>query len=114
MITPVLSGTHIMHSDWCNEPDDFYICLDVFIGEQGEKNSHSFEVFRIEIISPKRLVKKLSDTIEIELGRGCFITSDYSLPRIEGKIEQLLRFCKREIWDDVIHAISRYMIYADE
>jgi hypothetical protein len=114
MITPVLSGTHIMDSDWGEEPEDFYILLDAFIGEVGAKNDQSFEVFRFEIISPKRLIKNFSNTTEIELGRGCLITTDFSLPRIEAKIKQLLNNCKRENWDDVIHAISRYAIWADE
>jgi Immunity protein 8 len=114
MIIPVLKGIDVMCDDWGEEPDDFYVCLDAYISEGESNNPYEYELFRFHIISSKRLAKNLNDTLEIDIGRGYLITSDYSLPRIESKIKQLLTNCKRENWDEVIHAISRYGIWADE
>ncbi|MBE4906965.1 hypothetical protein IMZ08_02695 [Bacillus luteolus] len=111
MINPILQSSHIRYDEWGEEPDDFYVCLEAFIGEEDKEGS---EVFTFHVISPKRLLKNSKDTLEIEVGRGYLITSDYSLPRIEAKIDQLLKNCKKENWDLAINAISRYGIWEDE
>jgi hypothetical protein len=111
MIIPSLKFTHILHDEWGEEPDDFYVCLEAYIGEEDKEGS---EVFRFHIISPKRMLKHSQDTCEIEVGRGYLITSDFSLPKIESKIKQLLINCKRINWDETIIAISRYGLWEDE
>jgi hypothetical protein len=93
MVIPVLHDTHILHNEWGEEPDDFYVYLEAYIGEEGERGS---EVFRFHIISPKRLLVHSKDILEIEVGRGYLITGDFSLPRIETKIKQLLTYCRRK------------------
>ncbi|MCF6410408.1 Imm8 family immunity protein [Pseudalkalibacillus salsuginis] len=111
MIIPSLKDIHILYDEWGEEPDDFYVCLEAYIGEEDKEGS---EVFRFHIISPKRMVKHSKDTLEIEVGRGYLIASDYSLPRIKSKIKQLLTNCKRKNWDETISAISRYGIWENE
>lgn len=111
MIIPILKNTTILCDEWGEEPDDFYVCLEAFIGEVDKEG---LEVFRFHIISPKRLLKHSKDNLEIEIGRGYLITGDYSLPRIKSKIEHLLKNCKRNSWDETISAISRYGLWEDE
>ena len=114
MIIPVLSFTDVRYDKWGEEPDDFYVCLDVYVCEEGSKNPYAYELFIIHIVSPKWLEKRLNDTHEMEIGRGYIITSNYNLPRIESKIKHLLTNCKGENWDMVIQTISRYGIWSDE
>jgi hypothetical protein len=38
MIIPVLKGIDVMCDDWGEEHGDFYVCLDVYIGEEGSKD----------------------------------------------------------------------------
>ncbi|MGG4132080.1 Imm8 family immunity protein [Paenibacillus illinoisensis] len=99
-----------MSEEWV-DLEEFYVCLDAFIGEVGSKGS---EVFRFNIVSPKWLLKALENSDEIELGRGYLITSDFNISKVEYRIKTIIGNCQRTSWDDVIHAISRYAIWESE
>ncbi|WP_239297678.1 Imm8 family immunity protein [Paenibacillus sp. ACRRY] len=99
-----------MSEEWV-DLEEFYVCIDAFIGEVGSKGS---EVFRFYIVSPKWLLKALENSDEIELGRGYLITSDYSISKVEYRIKTIIGNCQKTSWDDVIHAISRYAIWESE
>ncbi|WP_416296258.1 Imm8 family immunity protein [Paenibacillus illinoisensis] len=99
-----------MSEEWV-DLEEFYVCLDAFIGEVGSKGS---EVFRFYIVSPKWLLRALESSDEIELGRGYLIASAYNISKVEYRIKTLLGNCQRTCWDDVIHAISRYAIWESE
>lgn len=114
MIIPELSKLQVVYDDWGEEFDDFYVELEAYIIKRGEKNLFAYELFKFNIVSPKRLSKFVENNYEIEIGRGYLITNDYSLSIIESKIKHLLTNCKRENWDEVIHAINRYGKWADE
>ncbi|MFD0619151.1 Imm8 family immunity protein [Paenibacillus sp. GCM10027629] len=110
VIIPELKFTHVMSEEWIDS-DDFYICLDAFVGEV---NCEGTEVFRFHIVSPKRLLRVLEGSNEIEIGRGYLITTDYSHSKIEARLSTLLRNCGRTTWDDVIQAICRYGYWESE
>lgn len=54
IINPILKFSYIRKEEWGEEPDDFYVCLEAFIGEEDKEGS---EVFTFHVISPKRLLK---------------------------------------------------------
>lgn len=109
MINPKLVTLHISYEDWGDNPDDFLIHLEAFIGPEDEPGT---EVFYFSALSPKRLVRMIED--DIELGRGLLISSDFNLPKIETKIRQLLTNCHRDNWDETIKAIWRYARWESE
>ncbi|MBE7680130.1 Imm8 family immunity protein [Paenibacillus sp. P13VS] len=75
-----------MSEEWV-DLEEFYVCLDAFIGEVGSKGS---EVFRFYIVSPKWLLRALESSDEIELGRGYLIGSAYNISKVEYRIKTLL------------------------
>lgn len=114
MIIPELSKLQVMYDHWGEEIDDFLVEIDAYIIKKGEQNLFAYELFKFNIISPKRFSILVEDNNGIEFGRGYLITNDYSLSKIESKIKQLLTNCRRETWKEVIHAINRYGKWADE
>lgn len=81
-----------------NDIDDFYICFDVYVGE--EEIPLAYEVYTIEVVSPKYLARTIKES-ECLIGRGCFIFNDFNLNILEKTIKNIIKkYEKSDNWEN--------------
>ncbi|MDD6795989.1 MAG: Imm8 family immunity protein [Clostridiaceae bacterium] len=100
-----------MMEEWGEDTDDFYVSYEVGIGPK-EING-AFEVFNVDIISPKRLEKVLENGGVI-IPRGYMITSDFNVNEIEGKINKIIKKCEMDNLDDTYYNISKFLRWEED
>ena len=100
-----------MMEEWGEDVDDFYVSYEVGIGPSEIKGA--FEMFYIDIISPKRLEKVLVNG-GVMIPRGYMITSDFNAKEIENKINNIIKKCEMENLDETYYNISKYFRWEED
>lgn len=100
-----------MIEDWGEDVDDFYVSYDVGIGPSEIDNS--YELFYLDIISPKRLESVLVDG-GLMFPRGYMITSDFNVKEIENEINKIIKRCEMKDLDDTYYNISKFLRWAED
>lgn len=77
------------------DDEDFLLTADVFIGP--EEEIYYYEVYRVYIISIKRLCRDFrdDDSDEVMLNRGWMITKYLNEKAIKAKLESIVHSCER-------------------
>lgn len=92
--------------NWGEEADDFFISYQIDIGP--EEIEHESYLYTIDIISPYRLEKNISDGT-VEIGRGYFIMNDFNSKIVQEKILRLINICDNSDYQKSYVQLSKYM-----
>lgn len=81
-----LKAFNVIFENWGDDIDDFFLNCQIDIGYE---NKQGAEVYSLDVISSKRLSKIIKGT-QVEIGKGYFITNDYSKITIIETVKRII------------------------
>ncbi|SFT03149.1 Imm8 family immunity protein [Marininema halotolerans] len=93
-----------MDEQW-DDVDHFHLSYDIDIGVS--EDPYEYEVFQVDVVSPKRLASIVEDG-RVECGRGYLIMSDFDIHKVNATIKRILTICEAESFEQSVDHLSKY------